>query len=222
MQKISYCLFWPLYKVFARLKITGRENLIGLRGPVILASNHTSELDVTALPMVLPFFSSLSPIYFISNATKKYRENKKFGWRRHIYGGLFFKVLGGISSNSGIKDYATALKNHVELLTKGHTLCIFPEGKCTLDGNIGLARGGLGYLVHTTRATVVPIAINTFFKFSFKDFLFRKRKISITVGKPLQAEDIVLRGVTNPDVEEYRFMANTVLNKIKEIMNQKL
>lgn len=219
MQKIGYCLFWLLYKMFARLRIIGKENLIGLEGPVILTSNHTSELDVTALPMVLPFFSSLSPIYFISNGTKKYKENKRLGWRRYVYGGFFFDILGGYSTNSGFKDYAKALKNHVKLIKEGRTLCIFPEGKCTPDGDIGLARGGLGYLAHTTQATIVPIAINSFFKFTFKDLILRKRKVSLTIGKPLKAEDIISREVTNPGVEDYRLIAQTVLNKIKGMMS---
>src|ERR1035437_6979055 len=160
LQKIGYAIFFLLYKFFVRIEICGRENLPGLSGPIILASNHASELDPPAMALALPFFSKLFPIYFVANPTEKY---KTCGWRSYIYGGCFFNMLGAYPIFSGSKDYATSLTSHVALLRQYRTVCIFPEGKRSPDGNIGTARGGLGYLVHTTGATVVPIAINTFF-----------------------------------------------------------
>ncbi len=213
LQKIGYILFGLAYKFFVRLEVCGSENLSGIAGPIILASNHTSELDVTAIPLILPFFSKIFPIYFVSNPTDKY---KNFGWRSYIYGGIFFNMLGGYAVYSGHKDYATSLENHIFLLRQGRAVCIFPEGKRTRDGKMNPARGGLGYLVYSTGATVVPVTIDTFFNISIVDFLLRRKKVTITVDKPILPDEIISPAIKNPSVLDFQSSAQKVLNKIAE------
>ncbi len=217
LQKIGYIIFYFVYRVFVRIEVVGREHIMHVTGPIIIATNHTSELDVTAIPLVLPFFSTFFPIYFVSNKTEKY---KTFGWRSYIYGGVFFNMLGGYASHSGYTDYGIALTDHIELLRQGHTVCIFPEGKRTRDGNINPARGGLAYLVHATRAHVVPVAIDTFFHLSLWDFLTFQRKVVIRIGQPLSPEEIISINtpITDITVDEFRHGGEVVLEKIGEML----
>lgn len=199
------------------IEIRGRENIKNVKGPIILAPNHTSELDVTAIPQVLPFFSTFFPIYYVTNPDDEY---KSFGWRSYIYGGCFFNMLGGYSVHSGHKNYAKSLENHIKILKKGYTLCIFPEGKRTLDNHMNPARGGLGFLVYTTGATVVPIAIDTFFNMSVVEFFTRKRKVIISILKPMTALEVMpIQAPDVPTVEEFRGAGQKVLDKIKEVLN---
>ncbi len=216
LQKIGYCLFFILYKIFARLEIVGRENLIGLSGPVILASNHTSELDATALPLVLPIFSPFHPVYFVTNTKEKF---KTFGWRSYLYCNGFLTLLGGYPIYSGYKDYATALERHIKLLKERHTVCIFPEGRRTRDGQLGVTHGGLGYLVYTSGATVLPIAINTFFNMSWYEFWRGRRKVTIKIGKPMRADEVISPKIKHPQVDDFRHASQKVLDKIKETMH---
>jgi 1-acyl-sn-glycerol-3-phosphate acyltransferase len=227
LQKIGYCLFFLLYKIFVRIEIRGRENLPELTKaePIILAANHTHEMDVTAIPLILPFFSVLHPIYFVSNSTEKY---KTFGWRSYIYGGVFFNILGGYASHSGHKNYGIALADHIRLLRKGRTMCIFPEGKRTRDGNMNPAHGGLGYMVYVTGATVIPVAIDTFFNMSLVDFLLMRRKVVITIGEQIHEREI-LPAIEDanansplPTVENFRHAGQIVLDRIKEILDDEL
>jgi len=210
-QKIGHFLFFFIHRLFVKLEIKGRENLRNLKGPIILAPNHTGELDVTAIPQVLPFFSSIYPIYFVTYPAEKY---KTFGWRGYIYGEFFFNILGGYSFYAGQKNYAAALEDQERELKNGKTVCIFAEGKVTRDGQMNPGRGGLGYLVYTTGATVVPIAIDTFFHMTWWEFLTRQRKVVITVCKPLYKEELVT--TNNPEVEDYRACSQKVLDIIKE------
>lgn len=217
LQKIGHSIFFIIYKIFVKIEIHGRTNLIGIEGPIILASNHTSELDVTALPSVFPFFSKYRPIYFVMNPVDKLRT---FGWRGYIYGTSFLTWLGGYPVYSGYKSYATSLDNHIKLLKKGRTVCIFPEGKRTRDGKLNPARGGLGYMVYTTGATVVPIAIDTFFNMSWRDFLTRQRKVIIKIGKPIKAGKIISHKIDVHDltVDDYHNASQIVLDKIKVML----
>jgi len=212
-QKIAYVVFFLLYKLFVKIEIRGKEHLLGISRPIILTPNHTHELDVTAIPLVLPFFSSFLPIYFVANSTEKF---KTFGWRSYIYGGVFFNLLGGYAVYSGHKNYAISLDNHIRLLRKKQTICIFPEGKRTRDGQLNPARGGLGYLVHTTGATVVPITIDTFFNMSVWDFFTRRRKVIITVCTPIPALSFEIMTKQNPTVDDYRGVGERVLQMIND------
>lgn len=213
LQKIGYVVFFLFHKIFVKIEIIGKENLKELIRPVILAANHTSELDPTAIPLVLPLFSYISPIYFVTNPTEKY---KTFGWRSYIYGGKFFECLGGYPVYSGNRDYAVALEDHELLLKLGRTVCIFPEGKRTPDGNLSPARGGIGYLIYATNAMVIPISINTFYNMTFWDYFTRKRKVYIKIGKPMIKSDLF--NTTEPSVEDFRGAAQKVLDRIGEGM----
>lgn len=211
LQKIGYIVFTIIYKFFFRIEIIGKENFKGLNGPVIIAANHTSELDVTTASMLLPFFSKLLPIYFVSDPKEQF---KTFGWRNYIYGGVFFNWLGGYAIHSGHKDYSVSLTDHIQLLKKGHTVYIFPEGKRTLDGNLSPARGGLGFLAFESKATVVPITINTFHALSWKVFLLRKRKVIIKILKPLKYSELF--GTDEPIVDDYRMASQVVMDIIRD------
>lgn len=182
LQKIGYVVFFVLYKMFMRLEVKGLGNLEKETGPFIFAFNHTHELDSTAIPLSLPMWSRHFPVFFVSAAKERY---KTFGWRGLLYGGRFFNALGAYSVFSGQQNYAYALQTHEELLKKGYSVCIFPEGKRTPDGNIGPARGGLGYLIDASGVPVVPVAISGFFNISLMDFLLRKRTLMLTVGNPM-------------------------------------
>ena len=215
LQKFGYAIFFLVYKFFVQIEVKGRENLCGFNGPIILASNHTSELDATALPLALPFFSKLFPVYFVANPTEKF---KTFGWRSYFYGGVFFNMLGGYPIHSGQKNYAISLDNHIKLLRKGRTVCIFPEGKRTLDGKLNPAHGGLGYLAYVTGATVVPIAIDTFFNISAQDFFLCRRKVMLTICKPIPANKIISPQIKNPCVSDFRSGAQMVLDRINGVI----
>ncbi len=214
LQKVGYVVFVILHKIFVKLEVRGRENLEALDKPIIIACNHTSELDTTAVHMALPFFSKFYPIYYITNPREKY---KNFGWRSYIYGGVFFNVLGGYPVNSGHKNYAYALDSHIRLLRKGQTVLIYPEGKRTYDGNMSPARGGLGYMVYVTGATVVPVAVNTFFNMTALDYFLRRRKVVMTVLPPMKAKELI--DAQNPDVEDFRSAGQKVLDRIKEALH---
>ena len=213
MQKLGYVVFYPLHRLFVDMEIRGRENLNGLEGPIILASNHTGEMDTMTIHMVFPFFSRFFPIYYITSPTIKYNT---FGWRSYIYGQTFFQLFGGYAGHSGFKDYSISLEDQIYLLEKGHTVQIYPEGKMTKDGKLSPARGGLGFMVYETGATVLPVAIDTFYGLAWKDYFAKKRKVTVTILKPLTENEIAT--ALEPVLEDYRNTSQMVLDKIQEVL----
>ena len=213
LQKVGYIVFYTLHKLFVKIEIRGRENLHGVNGPIIIAANHTSELDVTAIHLVLPFFSKFYPLYYVNNPEEKYNT---FGWRSYIYGGVFFNMLGGYAVHSGFRDYGISLEDHLHLLEKGRTIMIFPEGKRTPDGIMSRARGGLGYMVHKTDATVIPAAINTFYNMNSLEYFGRRRRVVITILPPMTVSDLITS--EHPNVDDFKAAGQIVLDRIKEVL----
>lgn len=215
IQSLFFIFFLPLYKFFIHLEIRGKENIKYLTGPIILASNHTHEIDPTVIPLITHFLSSKLPIYSVIHPIDKY-NNLDFGWRRHIYKEFFFKILGGYPIYPGSRDYEQSLQNHVTLLKNKKTVCIFPEGRCTTDGNLGKAHGGMGYLAYKTNATVVPLAINTFYGLSWRNFLLRRKKVIVTVLQPISSQDLI--NSFNPQISDFQKAGDLVLEKIRKVI----
>ena len=194
-----------------RLEIIGTENLKEIKGPIIIAPKHTSELDPTVIPLIFPFLSLKLPIYSVIYPIEKYKT-KDWKWKRFIYGKLFFNLLGGYSTYSGHKDYEISLENHIGLLKLGRTVCIFPEGKCTTDGNLGRARGGLGFLAARTNSVIIPLVINTFYGITIRDLLFRRRKVVLTVLPPIYPGSLNVNINSSPI--EFKNIGQMVLDQI--------
>ncbi len=209
IQKIHYILFFVVYKIFMRLEVKGLGNLETEPGPFIFAMNHTHEADATTFPLMLPFWSRHFPLFFVANSAEKY---KTFGWRGFFYGGRFFNALGAYSVFSGHQNYAHALQSHEEILKKGYSVCIFPEGKRTPDGKLGPARGGLGYLAYATGAKVVPVAVQGFYNLSLADFFLDRAKVTLSVGEPFLPE------IEEASKENFQAAGEKVMGRIGKML----
>ncbi len=209
LQAIIYVSTLILFKIFCRLEVRGLENLKGVGKKVIFAANHSSEWDGILVRTGLPFFSRWTPMYYVSMTKEHYTDS---GWRQLIYGGRFFEMLGAYAVYSGKKDYYFSLQNYLNILGKGKTVCIFPEGRRTKDGNLGPAHGGLGFLVHTRQVSVVPVAIHGLVRFSTKELLSFRRHVIIDYGKPLQPQEII--SSQDPHIDEYKAGAQKVMDII--------
>lgn len=172
-----------LFKLIYGLKIEGVENLKGLKPGVIFAANHISELDPILMTLIFPVLSPLLPLFFTSREKSFYTAS---GWRKIIYGGKFFEAWGAYQVYAGLQNYEKSLRNHIQILSDGHSVCIYPEGQRSRDGKMGEAKGGVGYLTLRTRCPVVPVAINGItHRASFKDYILRRKRIVIEIGKPI-------------------------------------
>lgn len=219
---ILQTLIWPITRpillFFGHLKISGIENLNGVdrsKG-VIFAVNHSNELDPILIPASLPFLSSFMPMFYTSRERAFYKNS---GWLQKIYGGWFFKIWGAHSVNSGKKNYEISLSNHIEILKYGKSVCIFPEGKKTLDGSLQKGRGGVAYISEKIDSVVIPVCISNIFKMSAKEFFSRKRHIIVSFGKPLYKRDIFADNKIS-GIDDYKIGTAVVMSKIAELKNR--
>ena len=130
----------PLMRFWFRIRVEGGDN-VPKDGPVILASNHRSNMDPVLLASALH-----RPVAFMAKAELFVGP---LGWiMRWI--GQFPVKRGGIDRE--------ALRRTDAVLARGSMLGLFPEGTRG-DGRFSAVHPGLAYIVVRQRCPVLPVAI---------------------------------------------------------------
>ncbi|MBC6457647.1 lysophospholipid acyltransferase family protein [Actinomadura sp. HBU206391] len=139
----------PILRSLFRSRVEGAEN-VPSHGPLIVASNHLSFIDSFIIPLAIP-----RPVTFI--AKQSYFEGKGLkGW----FVRWFLSSLGHVAVKRGAQRAAMgALEQAVEILDTGGAFAIYPEGTRSEDGRLYRGRTGVGWLVLTSGASVLPIGL---------------------------------------------------------------
>ena len=205
-----------LLRIFYAYDVKGLKHLSVLKDDgngVIFAVNHTSEMDPILVPASLPFLSRFMPMFYVSREREFYKNS---GWRQNIYGGLFFRLWGAHTAYAGMKNYDVALRYHIKILNMGRSLCIFPEGKKTSDGQIGDGKPGIGFLIHRTKSSVVPVRIVGLYKTEKKKGLFNRPKLKVVFGKPMLAKDFY-DNKNNITLDHYKQATKEIMDEIRKL-----
>lgn len=164
-------ILWRLIRGAVRLivaimldvHVVGRQ-YVPETGPLIIASNHLSWVDV----LLIPAFLKRKVVYMAKEETFQ----GKMGWLVRFFGA--FPVKRGEADRQ-------SLRTAEEQLKAGRILGIFPEGTRSRIHKLGQAHSGMGMIALRSSAPVVPVAIYGSEKASKK---FRPR-ITLTFGEPM-------------------------------------
>ncbi len=188
-------VFRKLLKWFYNLEVYGIEN-IPLEGPVIIAPNHRSSLDVLVIATTLP-----RPIKALGKIER---------FKYPIFG-RFARYLGGIPVKRENIDLS-AVKDGLEAIRKGEVLLIFPEGtRLRRDKGDAKIKRGIGYFAAKTKAPVIPTAI-----IGADNIWPPEKKLPRLSGKikVIYSKPLIYDGEHNRSKEE------EFTNKVMEIINQ--
>jgi 1-acyl-sn-glycerol-3-phosphate acyltransferase len=130
-------------RAFADFEVTGRENVPPV-GPLIVVSNHLSNLDPPLLGASLP-----RRIRFLAKDTL-FNGGPIVRWFLGSYGAFPVNRDG-----ADIRAYRWA----VNVLNNDGTLAIFPEGTRSRNAQMQKAKPGVVGLVRSTKAPILPVAI---------------------------------------------------------------
>ena len=156
----------------ARLKVRGAHN-IPSDGPVILAANHRSMLDIPLVVVACP-----RPVYFMAKATL-FR-----GW----FLAWLFHELGAFRVSRGGPDLR-ALDTALAVLDTGNVLGIYPEGTRSRTGEMLPFLKGAAWLALRTGAPLVPCGIVGTARWRNVDWSQRLRKqVAVAFGPPIVVE----------------------------------
>ena len=172
-------LVWLLSHTMYRVTHRGLDS-IPERGGAIIVCNHVSYVDALLLAGAVrrPIrFIMFKPIYDIPVLNFVFRT------------GRAIPIVGRRSDEAA---YEEAFREIREGLADGDLLCIFPEGKLTLDGEIDAFRPGIERILQETPVPVVPMALRGLWGsfFSHEGGIFHNPKrfwsrVEIIAGDPV-------------------------------------
>lgn len=191
LYRIVRTLGYPIFLLLYRPEFEGRNN-IPKSGSVILAGNHTNNLDAA---MMLA-----GPKRVVHMLAKKELFKSKIS-------NAFFRSMGCIPVDRKIHD-ENAKSEAIEVLKNNEVIGIFPEGTVNRTNDIILPfKYGAVSFAKKTGAYIVPFTITGKYK------LFR-RSIKITYGKPYKVTDDL-------EIENKKLMNIITKMLIKERSNVK-
>jgi glycerol-3-phosphate dehydrogenase (NAD(P)+) len=167
---LARLILQPAFWLWLRLSRVGREHVRGIKGGVIIASNHRSFLDPFVLGVTLPW---RRPMQYVAKV-----ELFEGRWR-----GWILSRVGAFPIRRGQSD-ETAMETARLVLERGGTVCIFPEGTRIRQGSLGTPKRGVGRLALETGAAVVPIAVHGTEQVR-RGWRIRPRKVRLRVGRPV-------------------------------------
>jgi long-chain acyl-CoA synthetase len=165
---VYYALVWPATQILAHPKIIGRENLRGVRGPVLVVSNHVTRradigLILAALP---PHFRHRLATAMGGESLEKMRRppNEWFFAKRWAYqlGYWLVTALFNVFPLPQFSGFRESFRFAGETADRGYSLLVFPEGEVnnSEDGRMAAFRSGIGLLHENLRLPIVPMRLD--------------------------------------------------------------
>lgn len=173
MEPILYKVARPIislwFKIFYRPIIIGKE-FIPDKGSVVIAGNHTNNLDC-----ILLISSTKRTIHFLA------KDELLRGFK-----GIIFKNMGIIPVNRKIHD-KDALNKAKDTLNNNKVIGIFPEGTFSrVKGELLPFKIGAVKMAYDTNSVLVPFTISGTYKLFRRSILlefYPPRKISDNLSK---------------------------------------
>ncbi|MGH9722471.1 MAG: AMP-binding protein [Bryobacteraceae bacterium] len=184
----------PLTRLFAWIRVAGREPLGSLEGPVIFAANHQSHMDTPAILAALParwryrVAPAMSREFFRAHFHPAgHSLYERFIRSLQYYlSALVFNAFPLPQRESGARD---ALRYAGELVSDGWSILIFPEGRRTDAGEINRFQPGVAMLGAKLGVPVVPVRIEGLDRVLHTSAgMARPGRVHITFGRPLLLE----------------------------------
>jgi long-chain acyl-CoA synthetase len=190
-----YLLVRPAMLLLGWPRILGRENLRGVAGPVLIVSNHVTYIDpgfiLTGLPARLRWRVAVA----MGGERLEALRNPPPG------SGFFRALLGRVQYPLTIAlfhvfplpmqgGYRKSFAFAGELVDRGWSVLIFPEGELTPDGAIAPFRAGIGLLVTRLRLPVVPVHLEGLYDLRVANKHWTSPgHIRVTMGAPIEFQE---------------------------------
>lgn len=195
-QQTAY--LWSKYTIKTigiELEVKGLENIP--EEPCVFIGNHTSILDIPIM-----FYTIDRMVGFIA---------KKEILKVPVLGTWLEKGHCIPLDRENPREAIKTINYGVELLKKGYSLAIFPEGTRSKDGKLGEFKKGSLKLATKSKAPIVPIAIDRAYTSFEKNKKFEPSKIKVTFGKAINTSELTK--------EEERLLIDNLRNVIKSYLS---
>ena len=189
-------LFFKPKVYYLDKKVQGRK----LPKPCILMSNHTSLMDFPLYLILFPWRT----IRFLM-AEVLFRKGKLFSW--------FLKSLGGLYVDRDGMSF-DFVGQSLEILEKGGTVGIFPQGRLPVGGKPFPFKPSISYIALRCKAPIVPVYTDGNYG------LFKRSHVMI--GTPITLPPAEEEDLTKENYERLTRYLEQQEYKLKEELEQRL
>jgi long-chain acyl-CoA synthetase len=165
---VYYALVWPATQILGHPKIVGRENLLGVRGPVLIVSNHiTRRADIGLILAALPprFRHRLATA--MGGETLRRMRRPPVDWffaKRRAYqlGYWLVTALFNVFPLPQFSGFRESFRYAGAAVDRGYSVLVFPEGEVNASETGAMAKfqSGIGLLTENLNVPVVPLRLD--------------------------------------------------------------
>jgi len=187
-----------VFRLLFGLRIFGREHL-RYRENFIFASNHVSYADPLAVGGSLD-----REVYFLA---------KKELFRNGLFGGLIRRYHAIPIDRDEIE--LKTMKLVLELLSRGESILMFPEGTRSRNGEIAPLKPGLGFTAISSGASVIPVYVTG--SNHLGDCFLRRRKLEVRIGPPIR---VPKGSATDDRKRDYQVLTDMVRSALRMLKDE--
>jgi long-chain acyl-CoA synthetase len=188
------CVTLPYIMVMARPKIIGRERLKDFHGPALIISNHIAQIDIGFLMAALPtHLRNRLGVAMQGEMLRSMRHPPKDWfflkrWWEQVRYALIAMFFNAFSLPQRAK-YRESFRFAGELVDRGYSVVIFPEGRRTETGEMSPFRSGIGLLATHLNLPIIPMRIDGLFPFKIaKKHYAPPHAVQVRIGDPVRFE----------------------------------
>jgi long-chain acyl-CoA synthetase len=187
----QHAISLPLYRHYLPLTVTGLEKLDGIEPPVIFAANHVSHLDVPTIYAALPhkWHSLLAPAMMKDHFRAFFEPAGQSVKEVTLAAASYFlacSIFNAYPLPKQMSGTRRALAYTADLINRGYSPIVFPEGLRTSDGSLQPFRPGIGLMAVRLHVPVVPVRIRGLYEiYSIHDSWPRIGPVDVRIGTPL-------------------------------------
>ena len=187
-----YLLLRPAIVLMAWPRIEGREHLRGVKGPLLVVSNHVSDADLGFILTALParFRHRLATATRGEDLEALRSPGPNRGFFARIYDRILW-ILGVSLLNLFPLPREAGFRRSFayagEAVDRGYSVLVFPEGRHTADGKMNPFRAGIGLLAENLGVPVLPMRIDGLFEVKQSGHRFTAPwRIQVRMGEPMR------------------------------------
>jgi long-chain acyl-CoA synthetase len=165
---VYYALAWPATQILGHPRIIGRENLRGLRGPVLIVSNHiTRRADIGLVLAALPLRYRHRLATAMAGETMQNMRRPPRDWflaKRWAYqlGYWLVTLLFNVFPLPRLSGFRESFRFAGESVDRGYSVLVFPEGEINSseDGRMAPFQSGIGLLAENLGQPIIPMRLD--------------------------------------------------------------
>jgi long-chain acyl-CoA synthetase len=191
---VYYALVWPATQILGHPRILGHENLRGLRGPVLVISNHiTRRADIGLILAALPLRFRHKLAIAMGAETLQEMQHPPRDWfiaKRWAYqlGYWLVTALFNVFPLPQFSGFRESFRFAGESVDRGYSVLVFPEGVIndTDTGKMAPFQSGIGLLAENLGLPILPMRLDGVWQMKReRRRLAHLREITVRIGAPI-------------------------------------